>query len=685
MNAGLFPFAGLPLPRISPKPKAIIRDDRFEGIVVGAGPAGLMLTFLLARYGLTAESVLCIDAKAARVQNGHADGLQPRTLEVLRSLGLAGPMLDDGRHLSEFAIWEPSAVDGIIQRSSLARTTTPSSRYPHVVTIHQGRVEQILEAGLLQYSATGIQRRSRLVDVHIDPAGDSEFPVVAKVDCDGVVRTIRTRYLVRADGAHSAVRRAAGLELEGNGPDEVWGALDLVVNTDFPDIRRRSLIRSRHDTVFVIPRERNASGEYLTRLYVRMPCESCGFDYTSECELSLRGRTNSNAILEQARRVFGPFYLDLKGEIEWWSCYQTRQRILKQYIVSDADDIGRIFLVGDACHTHSPMAGQGMNVSMMDAYNLGWKLAYSIMGLTSVPLDSFQSNAILKTYHFERFPVAQQLIEFDREYAAKFAAAKDMSLCEDRSTARVNDIMGCRRRVNGFSSGCSIQYAESILTRKTGLTTSLSRPSLLALAPGTRLPNVRLKRYADGEYCDIHDVMKMGIRPAKTVSEMFSNGRFRVLCLASSDFLSSDGVSARALHWIGEALLPQFPNDVVEQFVIYPPNRCPRNWSDLPTSLKRHSEMRLYDGLAVQGAYELFEVNVHQGALIILRPEGYIGMIASLERHGLLQDYFTSCLRRRLVSYTAHVRTIMVSFIISPNSFQASFYSQYTRVRAIKS
>ncbi|RAH64696.1 uncharacterized protein BO66DRAFT_335711, partial [Aspergillus aculeatinus CBS 121060] len=601
--------------------------DRFEVIVVGAGPAGLILTFSLARYGLTAESVLCIDAKATRVQNGHADGLQPRTLEVLRSLGLAGPMLDDGRHLSEFAIWELSAVDDTIQRSSLARTTTPSSRYPHVVTIHQGKVEQILEAGLLQYSATGIQRRSRLVDVHNDSAGNSEFPVVAKVDCDGVVRTIRTRYLVGADGAHSAVRRAVGLELEGNGPDEVWGALDLVVDTNFPDIRRRSLIRSRHGTVFVIPRERNASGQYLTRLYVRMPCES-------ECELSLRGRTNSNAILEQARRGLGSFYLDSKGEIEWWSCYQTSQRILKQYIVSDADDTGRIFLVGDACHTHSPMAGQGMNVSMMDAYNLGWKLAYSIMGLTSVPLDSFQSDAILKTYHSERFPVAQQLIEFDREYAAKSAAAKDMSSCEDRSTARVNDIMGCRHMVNGFSSGCGIQYAESILTRNTEQTASLSRPSLLALAPGTRLPNVRLKRYADGEYCNLHD-------------EIFSNGRFRVLCLASSDFLSSDGVSARALHWIGEALLPQFPKDVVEQFVIYPPNRCPRNWSDLPTSLKRHSEMRLYDGLAVQDAYELFEVDVHQGALIVLRPDGYIGMIASLERHGLLQDYFTSCLRRR--------------------------------------
>lgn len=151
---------------------------------------------------------------------------------------------------------------------------------------------------------------------------------------------------------------------------------------------------------------------------------------------------------------------------------------------------------------------------MMDAYNLGWKLAYSIMGLTSVPLDSFQSNAILKTYHSERFPVAQQLIEFDREYAAKFAAAKNMSLCEDRSTARVNDIMGCRRRVNGFSSGCGIQYAESILTRTTGQTASLSRPSLMALATGTRLPDVRLKRYADGEYCDLHDGMYLGTHPS---------------------------------------------------------------------------------------------------------------------------------------------------------------------------
>ncbi|PYI31891.1 hypothetical protein BP00DRAFT_474061 [Aspergillus indologenus CBS 114.80] len=632
MSPGLFPFAGLPLPRISPKPKAITRDDRFEVIVVGAGPAGLMLTFLLARYGLTAESVLCIDAKANRVQNGHADGLQPRTLEVLRSLGLAGPILDDGRHLPEFAIWEPSAIDGTIQRSSLARTTTPSSRYPHVVTIHQGKVEQILEAGLLQYSATGVQRRSRLVDAYIDSAGDAELPVVAKVECDGVVKTLRSKYLVGADGAHSAVRRAVGLELEGNGPEEVWGALDLVVDTDFPDIRRRSLIRSRHGTVFVIPRERNASGEYLTRLYVRMPCDLCGFEYAIECGLSLRDRTNSNAILEQACRVFGPFHLGLRGAVEWWSCYQISQRILNQYIVSDADDIGRIFLAGDACHTHSPMAR--MNVSMMDAYNLGWKLAYSIMGLTSVSLDSLQQDEVLKTYHCERFPVAQQLIEFDRQYAAKFAAAKEMSLCQDRSTSGVNDILGCRRRINAFSSGCSIEYSESILTRKAGQAVSFSGSCLLALTPGTRLPNVRLKRYADGDYCDLHD-------------EMFSNGRFRVLCLASSDFLSSDGVSARALHWIGEALLPHFPGDVIEQFVIYPSEQCPRDWSCLPSSVKCHSEMRLYDGSAVHNAYELFGVDIHHGALVILRPDGHIGMVASLEGHAVLDDYFTSCLRRR--------------------------------------
>ncbi|RAH86128.1 FAD/NAD(P)-binding domain-containing protein [Aspergillus japonicus CBS 114.51] len=513
MSTGLFPFVGLPLPRISPKPKAITRDDRFEVIVIGAGPAGLMMTFLLARYGLTAESVLCIDAKANRVQNGHADGLQPQTLEVLRSLGLAGSLLDDGRHLSKFAIWEPSAIDGTIQRSSLARTTTPSSRYPHVVTIHQGKVEQIHEAGLIQYYATVVQRRSRLVDAYIDSAGDVEFPVVAKVECDGVVKTLRSKYLVGAD--------------------------------DFPDIRRRSLIRSRHGTVFVIPRERNASGEYLTRLYVRMPCEL--------------------------------------------------QRILKQYVVSDADDIGKIFLVGD-----------GMNFSMMDAYNLGWKLAYSIMGLTPVSLDSLQQDEILKTYHCERFPIAQQLIEFDRQYAAKFAAAKEMSLCEDRSTSGVNSILGCRRRINAFSSGCGIEYSESILTIKAGQAISFSGSCLLALTPGTRLPNVRLKRYADGEYCDLHD-------------EMFSNGRFRVLCLASSDFLSSDGVSARALHWIGEALLPHFPGDVIEQFVIYPSEQCPRDWSCLPSSVKCHSEMRLYDGSAVQDAYEQFGVDIHHGALVILR------------------------------------------------------------------
>lgn len=202
----------------------------------------------------------------------------------------------------------------------------------------------------------------------------------------------------------------------------------------------------------------------------------------------------------------------------------------------------RVHIAGDACHTHSPKAGQGMNVSMMDAYNLSWKLAYALFGLAADP------NALLATYEAERLDIARQLIEFDMKFSSMFSGkiGQEHGLTHE-------EFLHVFKTGGGFTSGCGIEYREGLLvvkrkpqsvqsvgdTNRRTRTHSSTKASLNGkplslqnlkerlmskkattdekvdyevatpesgrLTPGRRLLNVKLKRFTDANPRDIHD------------------------------------------------------------------------------------------------------------------------------------------------------------------------------------
>jgi phenol 2-monooxygenase len=165
----------------------------------------------------------------------------------------------------------------------------------------------------------------------------------------------------------------------GDSTDSVWGVMDIHPLTDFPDIRKKCVIKTASGSILIIPRE----GGTLTRFYVELP----------------PGMQAQNVTLENlvttVQRILSPYNLQ-NTECIWWSAYSIGQRLADQFT-----KYNRVFLTGDACHTHSPKAGQGMNTSLQDGYNLGWKLA-AVLRKEASPI-------LLDTYVTERQQVADML------------------------------------------------------------------------------------------------------------------------------------------------------------------------------------------------------------------------------------------------------------------------------------
>ena len=424
-------------------------------LIVGAGPAGLTLA---------AQLAACLDIKTCiieetqeRLSMGRADGIACRTMEIFNAFGFAERSMREAYWVNEVAFWSPrnSHSKEIVRNEKIKDTEIGLSEFPHVI-LSQARVHDFF-LEVMEQSATRLTPHysTALKKLKLDAISNNPYPVTVQLEKTvankiSKPQTIRCRYVVGCDGAHSIVRREIGRKLEGDSYNKAWGVMDILAVTNFPDIRLKSIIRSAADgNLLIIPRE----GGYMVRFYIEL--DALGYK-----EKLKNKRIEVDDLIRAASRILHPYTLDIK-EVGWWSVYNIGQRLCQKF-----DDVNeeikceifpRVFIVGDACHTHSPKAGQGMNVAMSDSFNLGWKLVSVLRG------QAFPS--VLHTYSSERRAVAKELIDFDREFSQLFNTQTSLNSRKliEKEIVDPERLQSYFVKHARYTAGVEIQYNQSLV------------------------------------------------------------------------------------------------------------------------------------------------------------------------------------------------------------------------------
>ncbi|KAF4551283.1 FAD-dependent monooxygenase-like protein 7 [Elsinoe fawcettii] len=674
------PYATSASANDSPPPSRSLPAE-VDVLIIGAGPAGLCLAAQLAQF--PDLSIALAEQKLDRLKVGQADGIQCRSIEIFEAFGFSERVLREAYWVNETVFWKPKTGPkvgdsegkgkGEITRGGRTRDVPEGvSEFPHVI-LNQARIHDFWldtmargpkgETPYYGRGLVGLKRKGEVVEATFGVRQDGEEEVRRE--------TVRAKYVVGCDGARSAVRSSLGIPLEGDSANQMWGVMDIICKTTFPDIRYKCVIHSEQGNIVIIPRE----GGYLARLYIEL----------GDLEPGTRVRNlniTKEDLIKRAQDVFLPYTMDVK-DVYWWSVYEIGQRLCPQF---DDSEVGgsqdpRIFIMGDACHTHSPKAGQGMNVSMQDGYNMGWKMAAVLHGLAKPEL--------LRTYSTERYAIAKELIDFDRELIKMYGRRAKEGEGEDSVDPK--EFQAYFTKALMYTSGVGYSYPGSnIIAQK------LSSPHqhLASGFPvGERLHSHPVVRFYDAKPIQLGQTVRAdgrwriflfndGSVPFERPTSTQTNGSARKSNFISTcDYLLSSpssplnkyrhapATSNGSTNGLTNGHRPKAPADSVFEVLAIlqqPHDELHSLLLDADASLPAvlMPEKGIY-GLTnphnifcdekpyynVWGAtmewrsiYDARGVSKDDGAMVVARPDGYVAAVLPLEvsegRHGTLEEFF---------------------------------------------
>lgn len=621
-NPRVLPAAGVGIDRPAELP------DEVDVLIVGSGPAGIAAHAQLAMFPNVVTRIL--ERRNGRLVLGQADGIQARSVETFQAFGFANQIIEEAYQITETAFWNPDPENpsNIIRTSITPDDEQGISEFPHLI-VNQARVIDYFAEFANRGPARGdVDYGWEFVGLEVESSG--EYPVAvtlreatgfsgAGINTvapegaeEGKTRVVHAKYVIGADGARSGVRASIGGSLKGNQSDHAWGVMDVLPVTDFPDIRKKSIIHSEAGSILHIPRE----GNHLCRIYVDL----------GEVDPNDDGKVRATpleAIIERANAILHPYTLDVRN-VAWNSVYEVAHRLTDRFDdeATSPDGKARVFLTGDACHTHSAKAGQGMNVSMQDGWNIAWKLGYVLSGLAEEEL--------LGTYSDERQVTAKNLIDFDLQWSTLMAKKPE-------EFASPDEVAEFYVRTAEFPAGFMTEYDPSIIT-SAGAKQELASGFTL----GKRFKSVRTVRVADAV-------------PLHVGHHHRADGRFRVYAFADKDrtqlndwaewMLTSDASPVKKFTPKGADI-----DSVLDVKVVYQQEHhdvaietVPKLFLPLSGPFGLPDYEKIYAAIADDDIFEQRGIS-REGAIVVVRPDHYVAHILPLSSREELSEYFAGFL-----------------------------------------
>jgi phenol 2-monooxygenase (NADPH) len=605
-------------------------------LIIGCGPAGLTLAAQLAAFPEFDTRI--VEQKSGPLLLGQADGIACRTVEMFHAFGFSERLLKEAYWVNETTFWKPDETQrsNVVRSGRIQDVEDGLSEFPHVI-LNQARVHDFyLQAMRNAPNRLEPDYARRVIDLQIDPAASSgvntpTHPVTVRLERidpehQGQVEIVKARYVVGCDGARSVVRRCLGRALHGDSANQAWGVMDVLAVTDFPDIRLKTAIQSANEgSALIIPRE----GGYLVRIYVEL-------DKLRENERVANRNITADYVSAAAQRILHPYTFEVK-EVAWWSVYEIGQRLCDRFDDVPEEEVGtrppRVFIIGDACHTHSPKAGQGMNVSMQDSFNLGWKLASVLQGRCSPQL--------LHTYSAERQAVAKELIDFDREFAKLFSDPPKNATDAGREGVDLTEFQKYFVKQGRYTAGTETKYRPSIIS---------AEPTYQHLAKGLvigmRFHSAPVIRLADARSVHLGHTIK-------------ADGRWRLFAFSGAEDPSAASSGINSLC----DFLTRSPDSPVRKYTskgvdidsvidvraIFQQGHRELVIGAMPSFLlprKGRYQLRDYEKMFcpdLKSGNDIFDmrgIDRDKGCMVVVRPDQYIAHVLPLDAHTELASFF---------------------------------------------
>jgi len=472
-----------------------------EVLIVGAGPTGLVLALWLAKSGV---ALRIIDKTDAPGTTSRAILFHARNLEFYHQLGIADVAVERGVQFAVVNLWKNGRHVG---RVSLADIGAGISPYPYILILPQDQQEQLL-IEQLDLLGVRVERQTELVSLHQTPKG-----VSARLKArDGNEEIIEAEYLAGCDGAHSFVRETINVDFPGGAYDDLYYVADVEAEGPVTNGEMHGAIDDA-EFLAIFPMKGQGRIRFVGQ---------AGPDARRGPEL--RWENESGRAIERLKVTV--------KTVRWFSTYHVGHR------VAGAFRRGRVFLLGDAAHIHSPVGGQGMNTGIGDAVNLAWKLAAVLEGRAGA--------AILDSYAVERRAFARTLVRTtDRAFkfvSARGPIAKWLRLTiVPRIVPRLFEFRATRALLFRTISQTSVRYPQSLLSSGKGR----------RIRGGDRLPWITIGKPSD----------RAGDNFDPLVSRDWQAHVYGKISLALRAFCESRGLPTHVFPWRSEMRGAGFQQD----------------------------------------------------------------------------------------------------------------------------